>query len=81
MTEYLNKKLKDLLNDNLTLLSYTIDDTEEITNGRQQIQLINKNMRLVIWIDTKNKTADLSLLTGEDMDDEEWAVDDKSINY
>ena len=74
--QYLNRQIKDLLNDNLTLLSYNLDDTDDL-----QLQLVNNEMRLVIYINTKDKKTGLTFLTGEDLDDEEWAVDELEINY
>ena len=73
---YLNKPIKDLLNDDLTLLSYELDDKESLS-----LQLINRNMRLCIRMNTVKQTATLCFLDGMDMDRQEWAVVNKKIEY
>lgn len=73
---YLNKKLKNLLNNNLTLLSYNLDNLENLN-----LQLINGNMRLCLQINTIEQKANIVFLTGEDLDNEEFVMLDKDINY
>lgn len=46
----MERKIKELLNDNLTLLSYGLEDADYI-----QLQLVNDNMRLCVNINTKTK--------------------------
>ena len=72
----MERKIKELLNDNLTLLSYGLEDPEYI-----QLQLVNDNMRLCVNINTKTKKADVVLLTGDELDEEEFALMDEDINY
>ena len=72
----MERKIKELLNDNLTLLSYGLEDPEYI-----QLQLVNDNMRLCVNINTTTKKADVVLLTGDELDEEEFALMDKDINY
>ena len=73
---YLNKKLKNLLNNNLTLLSYNLDNLENLN-----LQLINGNMRLCLQINTIEQKANVVFLTGEDLDTEEFVMLNKDINY
>ena len=73
---YLNKKLKNLLNNNLTLLSYNLDNLENLN-----LQLINGNMRLCLQINTIEQKANVVFLTGEDLDNEEFVMLNKDINY
>lgn len=72
----MERKIKELLNDNLTLLSYGLEDPEYI-----QLQLVNDNMRLCVNINTTTKKANVVLLTGDELDEEEFALMDKDINY
>ena len=72
----MERKIKELLNDNLTLLRYGLEDPEYI-----QLQLVNDNMRLCVNINTKTKKADVVFLTGDELDEEEFALMDKDINY
>lgn len=72
----MERKIKELLNDNLTLLSYGLEDPEYI-----QLQLVNDNMRLCLKIDTTTKKADVVFLTGDELDEEEFALMDANINY
>lgn len=73
--KYLNKQIKDLLNDNLTLLSYELNDVENLS-----LQLINAEMRLCLCINTKTQKADVVFLTGEDLDVEEFTKEGVIIN-
>lgn len=72
----MERKIKELLNDNLTLLSYGLEDPEYI-----QLQLVNDNMRLCVNINTTTKRADVVFLTGDDLDEEEFALMNEDINY
>ncbi|MCI7427529.1 MAG: hypothetical protein MSS83_00270 [Methanobrevibacter sp.] len=65
-----------MLNDNLTLLSYGLEDPEYI-----QLQLVNDNMRLCVNINTTTKKADVVFLTGDELDEEEFALMNEDINY
>lgn len=78
MKNYLNCKIGKLLNDDLEFLSYSLYDPEYIS-----LQLINKNsnMRLIVHINTIDKTASCGLLTGIDLDDESFWSKTKQINY
>lgn len=73
---YLNRKIKDLLNEKLTLLSYNLDDLENLS-----LQLINGNMRLCLRINTIEQKANVVFMTGIDLDDEEFVMLNKNINY
>lgn len=72
----MERKIKELLNDNLTLLSYGLEDPEYI-----QLQLVNDNMRLCVNINTTTKKADVVFLTGDELDEEEFALMNEDINY
>jgi len=73
---YLNKKIKDLLNENLTLLSYELNNLEDLS-----LQLINENMRLCLRINTIKQTANIVFMTGEELMNEEFVMLNKKINY
>lgn len=69
--QYLNKKIKCLLNDDLKLLSYELDD---LTNLSLQLVNANANMRLCLRINTIDATAQIVFMSGEELDDEEWYI-------
>lgn len=75
---YLNKQLKYLLNNNLSLLSYNLNNNNDNT---MQLQLINNNMRLVININANTQQASICLLCGRELCEEVFAVDDLNIHY
>ena len=74
--KYINKKISDLLNNNLTLLSYELDNLESIS-----LQLINNDMRLCLRINTLEQTANIVFMSGEELDNEEFVMLNKDINY
>ena len=73
---YLNRKIKDLLNDKLTLLSYELNDLENLS-----LQLINNNMRLCLRINTIKQKANIVFMSGEELDNEEFVMLNEDINY
>lgn len=72
----MERKLKELLNDNLTLLSYEMEDLKNL-----QLQLVNDDMRLIVNINAKDKKASVTFATGEDFENEEFNLENATINY